>query len=241
MEWTGILLVFLLGGFVKGVVGVGMPTIVVALLSFVMPPAQAAALLTASNIVTNVVQATGAESAALLRRLWPMLAALLVATVVAMPLLRGLGEVALVVLGIALVANGALGLTAARFVVTRRQEAWLGPLAGAATGLLTAMTGVFVLPSVPYLQALGLEKDALVRAMGLTFLAATVAFSIALWRVGAWNVALATGSLIALAPALAGQVLGARARGRMSVAAFRRCFQAALVALGLALALKPLF
>lgn len=240
MEWIGIGLAFLLGGFVKGVVGVGMPTVVVGVLSFAMPPAHAAALLTAPNLVTNVMQAAGSGSLVLARRLWPMLAALLVATVVAAPLVRGMGEIALVVLGVALVGNGLIGLTGARFAVSPRAEPFLGPLAGAATGLLTAMTGVFVLPSVPYLQALGLEKDALVRAMGLTFLVATVAFSLALWRAGAWNAALATGSLVALIPALAGQVLGTAARGRLSVAAFRRWFQATLVLLGLALALKPL-
>jgi len=240
MEWIATGLVFALGGFVKGVVGVGMPTVVVGLLSFAMPPVQAAALLTAPNLVTNVVQAAGPGMGALLRRLWPMLAALVAVTLFATPLVRGTGAVALIVLGVALAVNGALGLAAIHPRVPVAWEWWLGPLAGGVTGVLTAMTGVFVLPSVPYLQALGFGRDALVRAMGLTFLAATMALGAALWRDGAWNAALATGSLLALAPALAGQFLGAWARGLLSVAAFRRCFQAALVLLGLALALKPL-
>src|SRR6185295_20338072 len=40
-----IAFVFLLAGFVKGVVGLGLPTISMGLLSLAMPPAQAAALL----------------------------------------------------------------------------------------------------------------------------------------------------------------------------------------------------
>lgn len=39
------LAVFLLAGFVKGVIGLGLPTVAVGLLSLMMPPVQAAALL----------------------------------------------------------------------------------------------------------------------------------------------------------------------------------------------------
>lgn len=240
MEWIGIALVFALGGFVKGVVGVGMPTVVVGLLSFVMPPVQAAALLTVPNLVTNVVQAAGADTLVLARRLAPMLLALTVATLVAMPLVRGAGPVALIVLGLALLLNGVLGLTAFRPQVPAAWEWWLGPVIGAITGMLAAMTGVFVIPAVPYLQALGLDKDALIRAMGLAFLTSTVALAVALWREGAWNMALIGGSLFALVPALLGQWGGVRARGKLSVVTFRRCFQISLILLGLSLALKPL-
>ena len=44
---------FLLAGFVKGVIGLGLPTISMGLLSMVMPPAQAAAILVVPSFVTN--------------------------------------------------------------------------------------------------------------------------------------------------------------------------------------------
>lgn len=47
------LAVFLLAGFVKGVIGLGLPTVAVGLLSLVMPPVQAAALLILPSMVTN--------------------------------------------------------------------------------------------------------------------------------------------------------------------------------------------
>ena len=40
-----IAIAFLFAGFIKGAVGVGLPTVVVGLLSIVMPPAQAAMLM----------------------------------------------------------------------------------------------------------------------------------------------------------------------------------------------------
>jgi len=68
-----VTLTFVLAGFVKGVIGLGLPTVAMGLLAVVMTPAQAAALLVAPSFLTNVWQAMGPELAPLTRRLWPML------------------------------------------------------------------------------------------------------------------------------------------------------------------------
>jgi uncharacterized protein len=49
-------LTFLLAGFVKGVIGLGLPTVSMGLLSVVMPPAKATSLLIVPSFVTNVWQ-----------------------------------------------------------------------------------------------------------------------------------------------------------------------------------------
>jgi uncharacterized protein len=59
--------IFVLAGFVKGVVGVGLPTIAMDLLATAMTPAQAAALLTVPSFITNVWQAVGPQSIPLLK------------------------------------------------------------------------------------------------------------------------------------------------------------------------------
>src|SRR5688500_12206198 len=65
---------FLLAGFVKGVVGLGLPTIAMGLLSLAVAPAEAAVLLIVPSLVTNVWQlVAGPRVGALLRRLWPMM------------------------------------------------------------------------------------------------------------------------------------------------------------------------
>src|ERR1700733_12815939 len=48
---------FLLAGFVKGFIGMGLPTIATGLLTTVMAPGQAAALLVIPNLTTNIWQA----------------------------------------------------------------------------------------------------------------------------------------------------------------------------------------
>ena len=85
MDNTALLLfvtaTFVLAGFVKGVIGLGLPTIAVGILGVVMAPAQAAALLVVPNLITNGWQiATGPKLLATLRRLWPMLLAICLGT-----------------------------------------------------------------------------------------------------------------------------------------------------------------
>ncbi|MDR6287867.1 putative membrane protein YfcA [Inquilinus ginsengisoli] len=66
-----IALTFLLAGFVKGVLGLGLPTVAMGLLGLAMAPAQAAALLVVPSLVTNLWQLfAGPRFGGLLRRLW---------------------------------------------------------------------------------------------------------------------------------------------------------------------------
>jgi uncharacterized membrane protein YfcA len=117
-------------------------------------------------------------------------------------------------------------------------EPWLSPVIGIVTGMVTAATGVFVIPAVPYLQALDLEREVLVKALGLSFTVSTVALAASLAHDGAFNPAIATTSLLALAPALAGMAVGQWVRLRVRLETFRRCFFFGLLALGAHLAVS---
>ena len=73
LGWTLSLLVmmsFLLAGTVKGVVGLGLPTVAMGMLGLAIAPAQAAALLIIPSIVTNAWQlVAGGQLRALIKRL----------------------------------------------------------------------------------------------------------------------------------------------------------------------------
>ncbi|WP_426958012.1 sulfite exporter TauE/SafE family protein [Muricoccus radiodurans] len=226
---------FLLAGFVKGVIGVGMPTVSMGILGSLMPPAQAAALLVVPSFVTNVWQMVGVPSlGALARRLLPLLLSVFVGTWLGSGWLTGAGTgMAMAALGAALVAYAGFGLAAVTLPrVPARHEWWLGATTGAATGLITAATDVFVIPAVPYLGTLGLSRDALVGAMGMSFLASTVALATVLGAEGAMAGGIAWGSALALLPALVGMGLGNAVRRRVRPETFRRWFFLALLVLG---------
>lgn len=228
--------VLVLAGFVKGVIGLGLPTISVGLLGLIMAPVQAAALLLVANLVTNAWQLlAGPDLRGILRRLWPMLAGVVLGTFLGaawFPL--GAFSWATALLGLALLAYAGLGLAQRQLPLQPGQEIWAGPLVGLATGLVTILTGVFVIPAVPYLQALRLEKDDLVQALGLSFLVSTIALGLALLATGAggYGDGMAAAALLALLPALGGMLLGQALRSRISAASFRRWFFGGLLALG---------
>ena len=241
--------VFVLAGLVKGVTGMGLPTVAVALLSLRMAPLEAAALLIVPSALTNVWQlATGPALYPLWRRLRPMLLAVCVGTGIGGWLLLaptgdsvtqfqaaaggGSATWTPAVLGVLLAGYGVLGLSGWRGQMPGPAQRWAGPVAGLATGVIASVTGVFIMPSAPYLQALGLDREDLVQALGLSFTVSTLALAAMLaWR-GEWHAAAATGSFLALLPAALGIVIGQWLRQRMSAVVFRRCFFVALVALG---------
>lgn len=238
--WALIAAVLLLAGFVKGIIGLGLPTISIGLLGLVMPPLQAAALLVIPNLVTNIWQlAIGEPVGALIRQLWPMLLGIVVGTLLGAMMLPGeASKGAIVALGVILVLYGIIGLSAVKLAVPPGAERWAGPLTGLVTGLVTVGTGVFVIPAVPYLQALGLARGTLVQALGLSFLVSTIALAPAIASFGGLTAPVAWGSLLALVPALGGMVLGQALRNRISQMAFRRAFFGGMLLLGAYLALK---
>lgn len=227
--------IFVLAGLVKGVVGLGLPTVAMGLLGLVMLPADAAAILLLPSLVTNVWQLlAGRDVTALLRRLRPMMLAIFVATLASAGLITS-SYTAIVTsgLGLVLLAYAALGLLRLRMAVPGSAERWAGPLVGAATGIMTGATGVFVIPAVPYLGGLsGLARDDLVQALGLSFTVSTVALAIGLW----WNGAIVFQSIglsaYAIVPALTGMWLGGWLRSRIDPETFRRWFFAGLALLG---------
>ncbi|MCC2596471.1 sulfite exporter TauE/SafE family protein [Pusillimonas sp. MFBS29] len=233
-------MVFLLAGVVKGVVGLGLPTISMALLSIFMAPAHAAALLVIPSLVTNVWQTRPFSSLMpLLQRIGGMQAGVVAGTLAGAVVLGApAGAWAAMSLGVALLAYSAWAMFGRPFTVPAQTERWLGPIVGALTGFITAATGVFVVPAVPYLQSLGLARDELIQAMGVSFTVSTVALAAGLWLNDSYSFGTAGASLFMLAPALAGMAAGTRLRHSLAPSVFRRCFLVSLAVVGVYLFAK---
>jgi uncharacterized membrane protein YfcA len=225
---------FLLAGAVKGVIGLGLPTVSLALLTVATDLTSAMALLLIPSFVTNLWQAVvGGNGRVILRRIWPFLA---MATVTVWLGATALTRVDLALLsallGVLLVVYATLNLAGYRLAISTRQEVWVGPLVGTVNGILTGMTGSFVMPGVLFLQAIGLSRDMLIQAMGVLFTVSTLALAVALGGNGLLTAELGTISAAALLPAIVGMVVGQRIRQRLSEQLFRRVFFIALLILG---------
>jgi len=234
---------FFLAGIVKGVTGMGLPTVAMGILGWVVSPLTAAALLLVPSFVTNACQLlSGPSFGSLLIRFWPMMLTVALGTIAGSAMLTsGDTDMTTAALGIILVVYASYTLVARPLRVPLRWERTLEPMVGAATGLITGGTGVFVIPAVPYLQSLGLSKEELVQALGLSFTVSTIALAIGLgWHGRAFG-AIWLASSLSVIPALIGIAAGQLIRKRISPSAFRRVFLLGLFCLGLSMASGALF
>lgn len=229
-----VALTFLLAGSVKGVTGLGLPSVSLALLTATLGLKAAMAILIVPSFVTNVWQAAvGGHLAAILRRIWALLLAVCVATWLGVGILaKANADLLAGVLGLVLCAYALLGLAKVDPASPGRLEPWLSPVVGAVSGVLNGMTGSFVVPGVLYLQSLRFPRDAFIQSMGVLFTTSTVALAFALHDRQLFSGELAILSTGAVLPAVAGMMLGQVVRQHLSEESFRTVFFAALLALG---------
>ncbi len=233
---------FLLAGFVKGMVGMGLPTVAMGLLGLVMTPAQGAAILVIPSIITNTWQLlAGPAFLPLLKRLWPLLLFSCLGVWSGFGLMSpDKADFATIALGTVLALYSLVSLTKLRFSVPKRAEIWLSPVMGYITGVIAAATGIFVVPGIMYVQAMNLNRDDFIQALGLIFSISVFALSINLFRDGMLQFSILPLSLLALIAAAVGMIAGTWLRRRTHPETFRKVFFVGLLLLGAHLALHKL-
>lgn len=238
-----IIPVFLIAGLVKGVAGFGLPTVSIALLALFRPLPEAMALMLVPSLATNIWQAVAGGA---LRQVAPRIGVFLLCSAVAAFLAAGqLARADAVLLsgllGVCLVASSSVALAAPSLPApARRTEAWLGPPMGVVSGVIAGLTGSYLVPAAPWLQAIRLPREQFVQGFGLGVVMVNGAMAAGLAGAGLLPAGLGLLSCIGLVPAFAGMEAGRRLRRRLDEAAFRRVVQMALGALGVWLAVRGL-
>ena len=226
-------------GALKGVVGLGLSTGSIVVFSLLYGLESALCLLVAPTVATNLWQgASGGHARALITRFWPALAAIVPGVWAGSHLIGALapGE-AERGLGVALMLYAGLALARRDGRYAPRRERTVTLIAGSANGLITGATGVLTIPMVPYMEALNIERDALVQLMAMVFCTSALSLALVLAETGRYDESLRNLSLWAVGPALAGVLAGEWLRARLSAERFRRWLLLALAGVGAKLAL----
>ncbi|MDE1933046.1 sulfite exporter TauE/SafE family protein [Bradyrhizobium sp.] len=231
--------VFVLAGFVKGVIGLGLPTVSMGLLAVAMAPAHALAIVIVPAILTNIWQTfAGPYFLAIVKRLWPLLLGLPAGIWLNADMMTGpYARYGTVLIGILLVIYAIISLRRVAITVPPRDEKWIGGIIGLATGVISAATGVQVVPSMPFMQALGMKRDELIQALGVFFTTATLAQALNLSAAGILDQSVAVPGVVALAASFTGMATGQAVRTRLEPETFRRWFLIAMILLGIYLAI----
>src|SRR5689334_14077330 len=130
----------LLAGFVKGALGLGLPTVAMGVLAISMPPAQAIAIVIVPAIVTNIWQTFGGPYLKdIVKRLWPLMLGTVAGCWLNSGALTGPhARYGTFILGALLVIYAVIGLNRFQFRVAQKNEKWVGGAVGLVTGIISA-------------------------------------------------------------------------------------------------------
>lgn len=225
---------FLVAGIIKGIVGFGMPTVALAGLAAGFGLKTAIALTIFPVLLTNIWQAiAGGHLVPLLRRLAPLLIMVFVGIYFGTWILTWASPQTLtIVLGVLICTYAITGLANWRLPLIGRHEIWASPVLGSVNGVITGVSGTFIMPGILYLQSLGLQRGELIQAMGIVFLLSTLALGFFLQRSALLPQTLAIVSVLCVPFAFAGMWLGRKISDRLSDTAFDRAFFWGLLIVG---------
>ncbi len=235
--------VFLIGGTIKGTLGIGMPLFIVPVMATVMEPVTVIVLLFVPILATNLVQIIeGGHYQLTLRRFWSLLLPMVATTIIgAVALARIDAKLISLVLGCIVASFCILQMLPLPPTVPKRLEAFLSPIIGSIAGLLGGVSTLFGPPLIMYLISLRLSNEEFIAAIAQLFFVAGAMLYIALTFTGALTAELALGSAIVTVPVGVGLAIGRKLRGRIQhEATFQRILVVVLLIAGLNLVRRGL-
>ncbi len=212
------------GGFTKGVAGLGLPMVAIPLLVLAVDLQTAVVLLALPGTVSNLVQAFQRGAfVPVLRRFWPLLATFIPAIAIGAKLLVTLPpRILYLVIGVVVLAITALTRAVPRLRVAPRVERLLSPTIGALSGVLGGASMLFGPPIMIYLLTLRLERSEFVATVSLLYLVGAGLFTASLVAVGAFGPHEALYSALAVIPVFGGMWVGQAVGSRLGQRAFDR-------------------
>lgn len=234
--WLVCVVTALVAGLVKGMVGFGMPMLLISGISTFAAPELALAALILPTLFSNLAQtARGGWSAAIatLHNHWRFIAILLVVMGVSAQFVQWMSsETLLLCIGVPITLLALLQLSGWRPEVIQGRRLIEGGVATLA-GITGGIGGVWGPPTTLYLTAIGTEKTEQLRAQGVIYGIGSVMLLVSHIRSGIVTTQTFAISAFLLIPALAGVWAGFRLNDRMDQEGFRQITLVVLVLAGL--------
>jgi uncharacterized protein len=234
-----IIFAFVAGGFVKGVIGLGMPFVAIPVISFVADVPTAVGLVAFPSIFPNIVQlwmyrahASRPGTAAL------MSVGTILGTGVGVSLLVQIDKAVIAqLLGVLLLAYLVLRIVRIDLALSPRRGAQIALPTGILSGVLGGMTGLSAPVTLTYFMALKLSKYEFIFAVSVFFIAIGSAQAFFYVQSGFISHALFVMSALALIPILIGMRIGTWITQYISQVVFERSILGLMALLGLKLTL----
>ena len=234
---------FLLAGTIKGAIGIGMPTAAIGMLSQIIEPKTAIALVVLPTFVSNAWQMfRSGEIVRACKDYWIFIVVMMV-VLWATTFITGAAsqETLLLIIGFVVVAFSLTSLFLSPPRLPTRFDNAAQAVLGTVAGVLGGLTAVWAAPIVIYLVSRRTEKEEFIRATGLLITFGSIPLVLGFWRNGIFSQDTATLSAFLILPALLGFRLGEMIRARLPVNGFATTVQVLFLLMGLNIIRRALF
>ena len=225
---------------IKGITGLGFSTICLPFMVLTVGLKAALPLLIIPSLASNlIVMRQAGYFRTTLFRFWHMLIATALGVCLGLMLLDSVdNKLAGAILGLVLILWCTFSYVAPNLKLPLEKERPTGIISGIATGIINGLTGSQVIPCVPYLMALNLDRNVFIQATNISFTLSSLIMAVGLTRLELFTLDAIKLSIIGLVLVLFGLQLGTKIRPRLSPANFRLAVLIVLFITALGLLLK---
>jgi len=243
IDYLFILTAYIIAAAIKGLTGIGFSTSCLPIMALRLDLKVAIPLVIVPSIISNVtimIQAGSFRDS--LRRFWPLYAASVPGLLIGVTILVTINvDVAKIILGLVLVTYSLVALRNTTFTLSGPGERKLKIPVGFFTGFINGLTGSQVMPVLPYLMSLNLDKNSFVQAINISFTLSSLVMLFSMGQLGFLSpntFLIAVGGLL---PVLAVVHVCGRLRHHLSRELYRRLVLFFLFIMGFVLSVKSIF
>ena len=237
-----ILGTYLFASSIKGVTGLAFSTVCLPFMVLTVGLKAALPLLIIPSLASNfIVMRQVGHFRTTFRRFWIMLLATVLGVFLGLALLSKVGGTfARGILGLVLILWCIFSYITPNFRLPAAKERPAGVISGLATGIINGLTGSQVVPCIPYLMALHLDRSVFIQATNISFTLSSLIMAVGLTRLDLVTLDEIKLSLVGLVLVHFGLKLGSKIRLFLSPDNFRLAVLAVLFITALGLLLKAI-
>ena len=229
-----ISIVFFLGGFIKGLSGIGLPSFSIAFLTMFMGIKIAIALVVIPGLLTNLWQVFGKiKISKIIYRMWPLLLFMFLFSFLGTSILAENSNILTLLLGFLLCFYGCFSLFIKKITLSKKYEKILGALVGAFSGFFGGSTGTFIFPLAFYIYSLKMTKEEFLQSIALILISASLCLGFSLAGNKLWSFELFAYSAYAVIPSFIGMYFGRKLQLQLDEKLFKSIFLYMLIVIGL--------
>lgn len=239
-DYSVILTAYIVASAIKGLTGLGFSTSCLPVMALHFDLKTAIPLVIVPSIISNItviIQAGHFREA--ISRFWPLYLAAVPGLLVGLAILVSInGDAAKAVLGLVLIIYALWAMTNMAFFLPTKWERTLRVPTGFMTGVVNGITGSQVMPILPYLLSLNLDKNVFVQAINISFTLSSLVMLLGLNQLGYLSATTFLTALAGLLPVLLTLTVAGRLRRRLTVLVYRRLVLGFLLVMGLILLVR---